>query len=93
MRSALRRLHTPDLFDLEHGQPNDPACFGILVQALIGPVGAEGEEIFDFLVCKPSWLATQVRDGVFLFGRHYILYLPDAVRLYHCVLGDHPRLR
>src|SRR5947209_4063592 len=72
MRAALRRLHSPDLRDLEHGLPSDPACFGILVQALIGPLGGDGEESFDFLVCTASWLATRIDEGAYLFGRHYL---------------------
>ena len=72
MKAELRALHSPDLADLEHGSPPDPADFGILVQAMIGPEDEEGEESFDILVCTPSWLANEVPTDGHLWGRHYL---------------------
>src|SRR6476660_8899111 len=73
LRAELRGLQSPDLPDLERGVPEDTAHFGILVEASIGSSGSPGEELFDFVVCTPSWLATQVSSGEYRFLRHYLL--------------------
>lgn len=72
IHAQLRHLHSPDVADLERYQPDSAEHFGILVQALIGPEKQEGEESFDLFVCTPSWLAEQVRDEGYVFGRHYV---------------------
>jgi hypothetical protein len=73
VKAELRFLHSPDLDDLEHGGPADPEHFGILVQAVLGPVGGEGEESFDIIVCTPSWIGAEAaRDG-YAWGRHYLV--------------------
>jgi len=72
IRAHLRYLYSPDLEDLDQNSPPDPECFGILVQAFIGPHNGPGEESFDFMVCTLRWLATQVHDGEYLLGRHYL---------------------
>ena len=69
----MKRLHSPDLFDLESSSPEDPEEFGILIQAMVGPVGAEGEESFDFTVCAPKWLSKNINGSKHLFGRHYLI--------------------
>jgi len=71
----LRRLHSPDLLDLEHSFPSDPENFCILVQAMIGPRGGEGEESFDFIVCTPKWLIKKIPANGYLLGRHYLIVL------------------
>ncbi len=57
--------------------PEDPECFSLSVEALIGVRGVElsGEEIFNFLVCTPRWLATEVLNEGYVFGKDY-LFLP-----------------
>lgn len=69
----IRRLHSPDLFDMQSERPEDPEQFCILVQAMIGPAGEIGEESFDFVVCTPKWLAQSLRKDDYVFGRHYLL--------------------
>jgi hypothetical protein len=53
--------------------PDDPNRFCILVQAMIGPEGGRGEESFDFTVCTPGQLNQSVREGNYVFGRHYLI--------------------
>lgn len=72
IRAQLRRLHSPDVFDLEHYTPEDAKFFSTLVQAVIGPQQGVGEESIDFLVCTPRWLATQVPNRGYVLGRHYL---------------------
>lgn len=73
MIPELRRLHSPDLPDMQSMHPDDPELFCILVQALIGPRGAAGEESFDFTVCTPKWLAQSLLKYKYTFGRHHLI--------------------
>lgn len=78
----LRRLHSPDLWDMRSQQPDDPRDFGILVEAMIGPRDGPGEESFDFVLCTPSWLARLVAEERIVYGRHYLFvarYDYDAI--------------
>lgn len=80
VQAELHWLHSADLWDLEHGAPDDPECFCLSVQAMVGERGAQlsGEDTFEFLVCTPRWLETQmVNKGnkEYEFGRHH-LFLP-----------------
>lgn len=75
VQAELHWLHSADLWDLKHGMPEDPECFGISVQAMIGARGEDGEESFDFLVCTPRWLADEVARERYALGRHH-LFLP-----------------
>jgi hypothetical protein len=52
MQAELKRLHSPDVIDLNAFRPNGP--FGFLLQAMVGPQGAEGDEAFDVVVCTPE---------------------------------------
>ncbi|MFO0404784.1 MAG: immunity 8 family protein [Labrys sp. (in: a-proteobacteria)] len=73
IHAVLRRLHSPDVDDLEAFSPSVPDHFGILVQALFGPEGVEGEESFDFLVCTPAWLAEKARRVGVVSGRYHLI--------------------
>ena len=73
VRPVLKRLHSPDVFDLESLSPADPSCFSFLLQAMYGPAGSEGEESFDILVCRPKWISGEVeREGI-IDGRHHLI--------------------
>lgn len=72
MRAVLRWLHSPDVYDLRSWSPEE-AKFAILVQLMVGPDGALGEESFDVTVCTPTWLAEWVRDEGVIDARHHIV--------------------
>jgi hypothetical protein len=69
VQAQLKRLHSPDVFRLEDFKPVGP--FGILVQAMVGPAGANGEESFDAVVCTVEWFDSNMADSIML-GRHFI---------------------
>lgn len=72
VQAKLHWLHSADLWGLEHGMPDDPECFCLSVQAMIGAHGEEGEESFNFLVCTPRWLEREVAREGYVLGRFYI---------------------
>lgn len=73
-KPSLRRLHSPDVDDLRTYQPEGPN-FGFLLQMMIGPLGSEGEESFDAVVCSPGWLFEQYPSDSPVSGRHHIFML------------------
>lgn len=73
MNATIRRFHSPDVSDLNSWTPPDPTCFGFLLQVLVGPQDAEGEESFDFVVCTPDWLRERRGEQAVVLGRHHIL--------------------
>ena len=60
MNAELKRLHSPDIFNLESYRPEDPQKFGFLLQIMVGPEGVEGEESFDVEVSTPMRLEENV---------------------------------
>jgi hypothetical protein len=73
MHAVIRRLHSPDIDDLEGYQPSEPDRFSFLLQILAGPENGEGEESFDVVVCTPRWiLENHSRDDIVL-GRHMMI--------------------
>lgn len=63
MEAELRTLFSTDVDDLVLYRPGEVFCLSL--RALIGPKGSTGEESFDFEVCSPAWLASEVeRNGV-----------------------------
>lgn len=73
MKATIRRFHSPDVPDLDSWTPPDPTCFGFLLQVLVGPQNAEGEESFDFVVCTPDWLKEKHGERAIILGRHHVL--------------------
>lgn len=57
MKAELKRLHSPDVYDLSSFVPVDAERFSVFVQAMIGPVGDDSSESFDIVVCSPASLA------------------------------------
>jgi hypothetical protein len=72
IKPKLKRLHSPDVVDLNKPtlEKGEPYC--VLLQAMFGPEGVDGEESFDFLVCNDLWISQQSARGAF-FGRHYLI--------------------
>jgi len=73
VRPILRRLHSPDLLDMQNDAPDDVESFCILVQAMVGQENGLGEESFNFLVCTVDKVTAALQKDGFLFGRHYLL--------------------
>ncbi|SRR5258708_30081617 len=72
LRAELKFLHSPQLPDIERAQPDDPADFEILVQALIGIEGQSAADTFDFIVCTPNRLAMRVASEGPMPGYSYL---------------------
>jgi hypothetical protein len=70
MRADLRRMYSPDVDDLRRWDPDadEPA---ILVQLMVGPDGAEGEESFEVTLCTSEWLRDRAQKDGIVDGRHH----------------------
>ena len=73
MRAELKRLHSPDVYDLRSFTPRDPTNFSVFVQAMIGPAGGDDSESFDLIVCTPAWLSAKVDEVGPLVGLHHVV--------------------
>lgn len=73
MKAELKRLHSPDIYDLENYQPENAENFAFLLQAMVGPEGEEGEESFDIEVCTPKWLEETYDIDDVIIGRHHLV--------------------
>ena len=73
MNAELKRVHSPDIQDLEQFVPESPDKFGFLLQAMIGPKDMDGEESFDIEVCTPKWLEERYDLEDVVIGRHHLI--------------------
>jgi len=69
IRAQLKKLYSPDVASLPDFRPDGP--FGILVQAMVGPHGFDGEESFNIVSCTPEWFAANMAGQV-VSGRHHL---------------------
>lgn len=75
MKAELKWLESPDV-NLESFEPEQPDCFGFLLQAGIGPAGGSAVDTFDLRVCTPAWLVDRQRRGgspPYLFGTNLMI--------------------
>jgi hypothetical protein len=72
MKPELRKIHSPDIWDLSNPMVDNEKPFSILIQAMFGSEGGEGADTFDFEVCNALWLKEKAQGGP-LSGRHYIV--------------------
>ena len=83
MKAELKRIHCPDIFDLEKFYPDQKNVFGILLQLMVSPDNSEGEESFDVMLCTPEWLTKTYKKSEMIFGRHYLIVFEyDYQRIY-----------
>lgn len=73
MKAELKRIHSPDIFNLENFHPDEEDVFGILLQLMVSPENSDGEESFDVLLCTPQWLMQCAQKSDVIFGRHYLI--------------------
>lgn len=73
VRAILKGLHSPDVADLERYVPAEDDRFGFLLQLLVGPEGADGEESVDVMVVTPRWLADRVGDEPMSLAHHVLV--------------------
>jgi hypothetical protein len=72
MNAELRALLTVEHEPLSTAQPEGEA-FCICLRALVGPAGTQGEESFDFDVCSPAWLTTELGRQAIIGGRFLLI--------------------
>lgn len=73
MKIKIKRLHSPDIQDLQQFSPLEKDNFGFLLQVMIGEKGQEGEESFDIMVLTPKWLTENYNNNDIVFGFHHII--------------------
>ena len=73
MNAELKRVHSPDIQNLESYMPENSETFGFLLQAMVGPEGEDGEESVDIEVCTPKWLEENYGQEDVVVGRHHLI--------------------
>ena len=73
MKAEIKRLHSPDVYDLKNYRPEKPENFSFLLQVLVGQRRTKGEESFDFIVCTPKWLLSNNNKKNILFGTYHLI--------------------
>jgi len=74
MRAELKGISSPDV-ELGTYWPEDETCFGFLIEALIGPEGEKGADLFQIMVCTPDWIKANYSDRKAVWGRHMLIVL------------------
>lgn len=63
VQPELKRLHSPDVYDLRKPSIDESKPYCVLIQAMFGPENVEGEESFDLIVCNRLWVEQQRMQG------------------------------
>jgi Immunity protein 8 len=72
MKAEIKRLHSPDIYNLENFSPiNNEVYF--LLQIMIGVKGKSGEESFDIIVSTPQYLLQNQEE--IMFGSNHLIIL------------------
>jgi hypothetical protein len=75
VHAELKGLSSSDV-DMPSFIPDVEGLFGFWCHAEIGPWNEEGSDLFQFCVCSPLWLASQMSDGKSpepMFGQDLII--------------------
>src|SRR6266700_5736085 len=72
MRAELKRLHSPDVTELRDWVPDD-VDFAILLQIIVGPMNAAGEESFDVTLCSIACLERRLASEKIIAGYHLLV--------------------
>lgn len=72
-QAVLKGLHSTDIANVETYQPHEGDNFGLVLRAMVGPMGVEGEESFDITVCTPKWLMERHGTSEVLLGLHKLI--------------------
>nr|VFJ65291.1 MAG: Immunity protein 8 [Candidatus Kentron sp. DK] len=73
MKAELKRMHSPDIDNLEDFQPKNPDNFAFLLQIMVGPEGEDSMESFDVEVCTPEWINDTYSYEDIIIGRHHLI--------------------
>lgn len=73
IRASLKRIHSPDVYSVDDFSPALRDNFCLLIQAMFGPEGSDGEESFDITLCTPKWLEGHLQNSQVMSGRHYLI--------------------
>ncbi|MFA5541086.1 MAG: Imm8 family immunity protein [Bacteroidales bacterium] len=73
MKSEIKYLHSPDVYELSSFSSIKPDNFGFLIQVMVGIEGEGGEESFDIMLCTPKWIEENYKKERFILGLHYII--------------------
>jgi hypothetical protein len=74
----LKRIHSPDVFDLDKPTIDENGPFCVLVQAMFGPAGSDGEEAFGILVCNSEWISQKLTEGAYSTQNHHVVAKFDS---------------
>ena len=73
IQAEIKRLHSPDVYDLANYKPDSESDFGFLLQIIVGIKGVDSEESFDVIVCTPQWLTKHYSKNDIIFGEHHLM--------------------
>src|SRR5215472_12814648 len=73
MQAVLKGLYSSDIAKVENYQLEEEDNFGLVLRALVGPMGQPAEESFDMTVCTPKWLAERYGTSEILLGLHKVI--------------------